>query len=60
MRMSRKLIHISTPSVIGFASSFESPKDTLKNILETGELVINVISESFVEYGIHLTVLVSE
>ncbi|KAF3174546.1 hypothetical protein TWF225_004070 [Orbilia oligospora] len=35
--------------VIGFSSSMESKKDTLQNILDTGELVINVISEWFLE-----------
>ncbi|KAF3916765.1 hypothetical protein ABW20_dc0107833 [Dactylellina cionopaga] len=35
--------------VIGFSSSMENKKDTLQNILDTGELVINVISESFLE-----------
>ncbi|EPS42752.1 hypothetical protein H072_3258 [Dactylellina haptotyla CBS 200.50] len=35
--------------VIGFSSSMENKKDTLQNIIDTGELVINVISEWFVE-----------
>ncbi|KAK6362944.1 hypothetical protein TWF730_000395 [Orbilia blumenaviensis] len=35
--------------VIGFSSNMESKKDTLKNILDTGELVISVISEWFLE-----------
>ncbi|KAK6357408.1 hypothetical protein TWF718_001720 [Orbilia javanica] len=35
--------------VIGFSSSMENKKDTLQNILDTGELVINVISEWFLE-----------
>ncbi|KAK6509172.1 hypothetical protein TWF481_003933 [Arthrobotrys musiformis] len=35
--------------VIGFSSSMENKKDTLRNILDTGELVINVISEWFLE-----------
>jgi len=34
---------------VGFASSKENAKDTLKNLLETGECVINIISEHFVE-----------
>ncbi|KAK9469158.1 hypothetical protein V1512DRAFT_255616 [Lipomyces arxii] len=34
---------------IGFASSIANAKDTLANILETGELTINMISEWFVE-----------
>lgn len=34
---------------IGFASSVAQAKDTLANILETGELTINIISEWFVE-----------
>ncbi|KAI1768986.1 hypothetical protein GGR53DRAFT_475202 [Hypoxylon sp. FL1150] len=35
--------------VVGFSSSAASPKDTLRNILETGECVVNIISEGFVE-----------
>ncbi|PSK43777.1 hypothetical protein B9Z65_7291 [Elsinoe australis] len=34
---------------IGFASSKANAKDTLKNLLETGECVINIISEHFLE-----------
>ena len=34
---------------VGFASSIENSKDTLKNLVETGECVINIISEHFVE-----------
>ncbi|KAK7202367.1 hypothetical protein BZA70DRAFT_292333 [Myxozyma melibiosi] len=34
---------------IGFASSVAAAKDTLANIMETGELTINIISEWFVE-----------
>lgn len=35
--------------VVGFTSGIESAKDTLRNLIDTKECVINVISESFVE-----------
>jgi len=35
--------------VVGFVGSLEKAKDTLKNLNETGECVINIISEHFVE-----------
>ncbi|KAI9849104.1 MAG: hypothetical protein M1837_005334 [Sclerophora amabilis] len=35
--------------VIGFAASYENAKDTLKNLMESGECVINIISEHFIE-----------
>lgn len=35
--------------VIGFAGSVEQAKDSLRNILDTKELVINMISEHFIE-----------
>lgn len=35
--------------VIGFSGGRGNPKDTCKNILDTGELTINIISEWFVE-----------
>ncbi|KAH8176559.1 flavin reductase like domain-containing protein [Sarocladium implicatum] len=35
--------------VVGFASSVASAKDTLRNVLESKEAVINIISETFVE-----------
>ncbi|KAJ3043873.1 hypothetical protein HDV00_003911 [Rhizophlyctis rosea] len=35
--------------VIGFAGGVEQPKDTLKNLLESKECVINIISEGFLE-----------
>ncbi|KAF3912171.1 hypothetical protein ABW21_db0207028 [Orbilia brochopaga] len=35
--------------VVGISSGMENKKDTLQNILDTGELVINVISEWFLE-----------
>lgn len=35
--------------VVGFASSKESAKDTLRNVLDTDECVINIISETFLE-----------
>jgi flavin reductase (DIM6/NTAB) family NADH-FMN oxidoreductase RutF len=34
---------------VGFASGFDHAKDSLKNLIETGECVINIISEHFVE-----------
>ncbi|KAL1962397.1 hypothetical protein VTN77DRAFT_9736 [Rasamsonia byssochlamydoides] len=34
---------------VGFVGSLEKAKDTLKNLTETGECVINIISEHFVE-----------
>ncbi|KAK7988169.1 hypothetical protein PG989_008484 [Apiospora arundinis] len=35
--------------VLGFAGNLERPKDTLKNLVESKECVVNIISESFVE-----------
>ncbi|KAF4981354.1 hypothetical protein FZEAL_2839 [Fusarium zealandicum] len=35
--------------VVGFASGLENAKDTLRNIADSGECVINIISEPFVE-----------
>ncbi|KAL0932088.1 nitrilotriacetate monooxygenase component b [Colletotrichum truncatum] len=35
--------------VVGFAASVEKPKDSLKNLLESKECVINIISEGFLE-----------
>lgn len=35
--------------VVGFVGSLEKAKDSLKNLAETGECVINIISEHFVE-----------
>ncbi|RYP20863.1 hypothetical protein DL765_002597 [Monosporascus sp. GIB2] len=35
--------------VLGVASPLERPKDTLRNLLETRECVVNIISEHFVE-----------
>jgi len=34
---------------VGFAGSIDNAKDTLKNLIETGECVINIISEHFIE-----------
>lgn len=34
---------------MGFAGGMDNPKDTLKNLLETGECVVNIASEHFVE-----------
>jgi flavin reductase (DIM6/NTAB) family NADH-FMN oxidoreductase RutF len=35
--------------VVGFSGSFEKAKDTLKNLAETKECVVNIISEHFIE-----------
>lgn len=35
--------------IVGFVGSLDKAKDTLKNLAETGECVINIISEHFVE-----------
>lgn len=35
--------------VVGFASPVAAAKDTLRNLLDTGECVINIVSEGFVE-----------
>ena len=35
--------------IVGFVGSLERAKDTLKNLAETNECVINIISEHFVE-----------
>lgn len=35
--------------VVGFVGAFEKAKDSLRNLSETGECVINIISEHFVE-----------
>ncbi|KAL9107747.1 MAG: hypothetical protein Q9227_007369 [Pyrenula ochraceoflavens] len=35
--------------IVGFASSLEKAKDTLKNLVESKECVINIISEHFLE-----------
>ncbi|ORY70024.1 uncharacterized protein BCR38DRAFT_97957 [Pseudomassariella vexata] len=35
--------------VVGVAASLEKPKDTLKNLVESKECVVNIISESFIE-----------
>ncbi|KAI9802132.1 MAG: hypothetical protein M1833_002053 [Piccolia ochrophora] len=34
---------------VGFAGGFENPKDTLRNLAESGECTINIISEHFIE-----------
>jgi flavin reductase (DIM6/NTAB) family NADH-FMN oxidoreductase RutF len=34
---------------IGFSGSLENPKDTCRNLLETGECTINIIGEWFAE-----------
>lgn len=35
--------------VVGYAGGFDNAKDSLKNLTETGECVINMISEHFIE-----------
>ncbi|XXH04963.1 3',5'-cyclic-nucleotide phosphodiesterase pde1 [Hypoxylon texense] len=35
--------------VVGFSSSAEHPKDSLRNVLASGECVVNIVSEHFVE-----------
>lgn len=35
--------------VVGYAGGFDNIKDSLKNLTETGECVINIVSEHFVE-----------
>ncbi|CAJ2507092.1 Uu.00g082780.m01.CDS01 [Anthostomella pinea] len=35
--------------VLGFAGSLDSPKDTLRNLLDSRECTVNIISESFIE-----------
>ncbi|KAI4870821.1 hypothetical protein F4820DRAFT_145874 [Hypoxylon rubiginosum] len=35
--------------VVGFSSAVAAPKDTLRHVLESGECVVNIISEHFVE-----------
>jgi len=34
---------------VGFSGGFDNEKDSLKNLVESGECVINIISEDFVE-----------
>jgi hypothetical protein len=35
--------------IIGYAGGFDQAKDSLRNLVESGECVINIISEHFVE-----------
>jgi len=35
--------------IVGFAGGFDNAKDTLRNLVDTNECVINIISEHFVE-----------
>lgn len=35
--------------IIGYSGGFEHAKDSLKNLLETGECVLNIVSEHFIE-----------
>lgn len=35
--------------IVGYAGGFDNAKDSLKNLSETGECVINIISEHFIE-----------
>lgn len=46
---SQVICHDPPTFVVGFAGSLEKAKDTLKNLNETKECVINIISEHFVE-----------
>jgi flavin reductase (DIM6/NTAB) family NADH-FMN oxidoreductase RutF len=34
---------------VGYAGGFDNQKDSLRNLVETGECVINIISEHFIE-----------
>lgn len=34
---------------VGFAGGYDNAKDTLRNLIDTGECVINIISEHFIE-----------
>lgn len=34
---------------VGFSGGFDNAKDTLRNLLDTGECTINIISESYIE-----------
>jgi flavin reductase (DIM6/NTAB) family NADH-FMN oxidoreductase RutF len=44
------MVHHDPPMfVVGFSSPVAAAKDSLRNLLETGECVINIISDSFVE-----------
>jgi flavin reductase (DIM6/NTAB) family NADH-FMN oxidoreductase RutF len=44
------MVHDDPPLfVLGFACSVEKAKDTLRNLIETNECVINIISDSFIE-----------
>lgn len=35
--------------IVGYAGGFDRAKDSLKNLMETGECVINIISEHYIE-----------
>lgn len=35
--------------VVGFSGGLDNPKDSLKNLLESGEAVINIVSEHYIE-----------
>lgn len=34
---------------VGFAGGYDNAKDTLRNLMDTGECVINIVSEHFIE-----------
>ena len=36
---------------VGFAGGFDNAKDSLRNLMDTRECVINIISEHFIEAG---------
>ncbi|KAJ6111099.1 hypothetical protein N7486_003334 [Penicillium sp. IBT 16267x] len=46
---SQVVCHDPPTFIVGFAGGLGSAKDTLRNLRETGECVINIISEHFVE-----------
>ncbi|ORY13350.1 flavo protein-like protein oxygenase [Clohesyomyces aquaticus] len=35
--------------ILGFSGGYDRPKDTLSNLIATGECVLNIISEAFIE-----------
>jgi hypothetical protein len=37
--------------IVGYAGGFDKAKDSLRNLVETGECTINIISEHFIEAG---------
>jgi flavin reductase (DIM6/NTAB) family NADH-FMN oxidoreductase RutF len=41
--------HDSSLFIIGFTGEFENSKDSLRNLVQSKEYVINIVSEHFVE-----------